>query len=450
MCLAGCQTTPTPRAAIEQQSEANGPVLLREGMRLRKVMDVDPGHIRLVHDAAKGVTYLVNPASGLFRVNLLGSDSPALVASLTDILPQSTLTGLAVGPDGAVYVVGNLTSGANQNIGVVRQGIANDAGQFAWQTLVTTEPYPLSDTPFDHQVNGIVVSPDGQWVYLNSGSRTDHGEVQANVGAFPEAREAPLTARVFRLPASATELSLPNDEAALEALGVVFARGTRNAYDLAFAPNGDLFAVDNGPDADYPDELNWLREGRHYGFPWRFGVDDNPQQFPDYSSVFDKRLSGDFTAVQTGAYRADPTFPKSPGGFTEPVKNLGPAAGQYRAADGAQKTIAAGEALYTFTPHRSPLGLVFATSEKMPADLRSTPTTFSAFLLSWGAAGGTLTDRGQDLLHLALTKRGDNYEAVTTQIARDFKNPIDAVLIDNRLYVLEFGPGSAIWEITFE
>mgnify|MGYP000735845888 CR=1 FL=1 len=74
----------------------------------------------------------------------------------------------------------------------------------------------------------------------------------------------------------------------------------------------------------------------------------------------------------------------------------------------------------------------------------------SAFLLSWGAAGGTLTDRGQDLLHLTLTREGDNYSAVTTQIARGFKNPIDAVLIENRLYVLEFSGDSTIWELTFQ
>jgi hypothetical protein len=70
--------------------------------------------------------------------------------------------------------------------------------------------------------------------------------------------------------------------------------------------------------------------------------------------------------------------------------------------------------------------------------------------LSWGAAGGTLTDKGQDLLYLQLTKRGDNYEAVTTQIAREFENPIDAVLVENRLYVLDFGADGTLWEITFQ
>ena len=284
---------------------------------------------------------------------------------------------------------------------------------------------------------------------MNSGSRTDHGEVENNKNAFPDTREVPITSAIFRLPADAKDLKLPNDEAGLKPY--LFADGTRNSYDLAFAPNGELFAGDNGPDADYPDELNWLREGQHYGFPWRFGNQDNPQQFPTYTSISDKRLQPDFTAVQIGAYRTDPTFPKPPGAFTNPVENHGPDAAQYRSDDGKQHDAGAeGSSLYSFTPHRSPLGLVFAAEGKLPADLRGDDRTLNAFILSWGAAGGTLTDKGKDLLQLRLTKQGDTYTAVTTQIARDFKNPIDAVMIENRLYVLEFSSGSAIWELTFE
>ena len=102
------------------------------------------------------------------------------------------------------------------------------------------------------------------------------------------------------------------------------------------------------------------------------------------------------------------------------------------------------------TPHRSPLGLVFTTDTRLPADLAGNGHSLSAFVLSWGAAGGTLSDKGLDLLHLRLTKLAASYVSRTNQIARGFKNPIDAVMIENRLYVLEFGEGGAIWEITFE
>jgi glucose/arabinose dehydrogenase len=136
-----------------------------------------------------------------------------------------------------------------------------------WSTLAETAPYPKSNTTFDHIFSGIVVSPDGQNVYLTSGSRTAHGEEESNQGKFPGVREVPLTAAIFRLPANGANLMLPNDEVELQAQGYYFARGLRNAFDLAFAPNGDLFASENGPDADYPEELNWIRRGHHYGFP---------------------------------------------------------------------------------------------------------------------------------------------------------------------------------------
>jgi glucose/arabinose dehydrogenase len=232
--------------------------------------------------------------------------------------------------------------------------------------------------------------------------------------------------------------------------GYLYAWGVRNAYDMAFAPNGDLFAIDNGPDADYPEELNWIQEGHHYGFPWKFGDWDNQTRLEAYSSEEDKLQQPDFTAVREGYYQSDPDFPEPPMEFTQPVANLGPDSAYYRALDGSEKNAAElGEILYSFTPHISPLGLVFANNE-LPEDLQSTDETYSAFLVSWGAAGGTLTDKGQNLLHLALTKKDVNYEMVTTEIATGFINPIDAVLIENKLYVLEWGSEGALWELTFE
>jgi len=414
------------------------------------VTKVGGGSIKLELHPLTGDIYVLNPGKGLLRLKSTQSSEIERVASSIDMVQGANLSGMAFGPDGTLYVVANQVVDHIYNQAIIRKGVAGANGDFEWKTLAQTEPYPLSNTPFDHKFNGVIVSTDGKWIYVNSGSRTDHGEVESNGGNFPSTREVPLTAKILKLPTDAEDLVLPNDENILQAKGLIYAQGTRNAFDMAFAPNGDLFGVDNGPDADFPDELNWLREGNHYGYPWQFGDQDNPQQFPDYTSIGDKRLSPDFTAVQIGAYRRDPEFPPSPGEFTKPVANLGPAAAQYRADDGSQHD--AGKEnipLYTFTPHRSPLGLVFITSQSMPVDFRSSKNMFGAFILSWGAAGGTLSDKGQDLLYLQLTKHDDNYESITTQIARGFNNPIDAVLIENRLYVLDFGSQGNIWELTF-
>jgi glucose/arabinose dehydrogenase len=443
-------TEPLPRAAVESQPIAGGPVLLYSGIKLRNVAYADITSIKLALHPISGDIYILHPGTGLRKIQISQSDKVEKFANPADIVENANLAGMAFGPDGVLYVVANRVVDQINTQAIIRKGVEDSSGRFQWTTLAETEPYPLSNTFFDHLYNGIIVSADGQWVYVNAGSRTDHGEEENNGGQFPDTREVALTSKIMRIPADSENLVLVNDEAALKAQGLIFAWGTRNTYDMAFAPNGDLFGGDNGPDADYPDELNWLREGHHYGFPWKFGDQDNPQQFPDYTSIGDKHLSPDFAAVRSGSYRRDPDFPPAPGNFTLPVLNLGPAAAIYRAEDGSEQNAAEeGKPAYTFTPHRSPLGLVFATSALMPADYRSTDTTFSAFILSWGAAGGTFSDSGHDLLHMQLTREGDNYKAVTTQIARDFQNPIDSVLIDNKLYVLDFATG-AIWELTFE
>ncbi len=445
------QLNSVPASVEESQPISGGPLLLRNDISLRKVVDVGDANIRLAWHPLEDALYYLHPGNGIFLVNLSEPSSAEKVVDIGEITAEGIPTGMAFGPGGTLYVVVNRMSSQILTQALIYKGMATEEGDFTWEILAESEPYQSSATQFDHLFNGIVVSPDNQWIFVNSGSRTDHGEIQDNASNFPGTRGVPLTARIFRIPTSAVGLTIPNDESAQIEQGLLFAAGTRNAYDLAVAPNGDLFAVDNGPDADFPDELNWIREGEHYGFPWRFGSQDNPQQFTDYDASNDKRLSDDFVAVQLGTYRNDPDFPPAPGPFTDPVVNLGPAAAQYRGEDGNQYDAAVeGKPLHTFTPHRSPLGLVFITDEDVIADLRPNEETLSAFVLSWGAAGGTLSDAGQDLLHLSLTKRGENYESVTTQIARNFKNPIDAVLIDNRLYVLEYGSDGAIWELTFE
>lgn len=439
---------PSPAAKVERRPVANGPLLLRDGIELRKVAAVEGGPIALARNPVTGDAYVLHPTAGLMQVALDGPTTVTKIATAAEVGGGGVPAGMAFGPDGTLYVVSNRASGARTRA-IIQRSAGPLGAQPTWQTLAKTAQYQLSGTPFDHLWNGIAVDPSGKYVYVNAGSRTDHGEVETNTSNFPDTRDVALTAKIFRLPADAVDLALPNDLAALQAQGLIFADGTRNAYDLEFAPNGDLFASDNGPDADYPDELNWIREGRHYGFPWMFGSDANPQATPGYDSSKDVFLNDAFTAVKTGTYKDDPKFPKAPGEFTAPVVNKGPDATQYRGTDGQAHIAAAeGKSLTTFTPHRSPLGLQFAGPEQLPAQWRTAADTLSLFVLSWGSAGGTLTDTGNDLLQLELRKAGDGYESVTSQIARDFKNPISAVLLENRLYVLEYGSGT-LWELTF-
>ena len=353
---------------------------------------------------------------------------------------------------GTFYVLKRIDL-SSYNIATITKGeIDPSNGERTWFTLAETAPYERCDCIFNHEVNGLVVSPDNRSLFINSGSRTDHGEIQDGNRQFSDLRETALTAIVLRVPTDARDLVLPNDRDALRAEGFLYAEGLRNAYDLAFAPNGDLFATENGPDRDMAEELNWLREGHHYGFPWRMGLEDTPQQFPDYDPASDFLLPARFTAVREGYYHNDPTYPPPPRDFTDPVINLGPDADAYRdPADGQIKDASEeGVRFGTFTAHRSPLGLVFDADHAL-----AEPFQGDGFVLSWTEGdpdgddvAGPFNDPSEDLLHLDLVKVGDNYEARVTRIVGGFSNPIDAEIIGNRLYVIEWSGGRGLWEIT--
>src|SRR5207244_3641655 len=63
---------------------------------------------------------------------------------------------------------------------------------------------------------------------------------------------------------------------------------------------------------------------------------------------------------------------------------------------------------------------------------------------------GPFKDASQDMLDLDLTKvGGTNYQMTATRIIGGFSNPIDADIIGNRIYAIEYGGNQGIWEITF-
>lgn len=402
------------------------------------------GAVRMAQNPVSKRIYVLLGDGSLRELSLATlTTSPAVAAStiLSQLPPGtflSSVQGLAFGPEGNAYLVGNEDHGST-NVGVVVKGTfdrVNDG--WTWSLLARSAPYPDSNTPFDHHWNGVVVSPDGQYVYVNSGSRTDHGEVQDVGGAFPDAREVALTSRLFRLPTSGSNILLPNDEQAVSSY--VFARGLRNTFDPAFSVDGRLVGADNGPDSDYNEELNWLRAGQHYGFPWRLGNENNAMQFADYNPLQDFRLHPEYSGYDY--YYNDPAFPPQPPGLIDPIVNRGPDADQYRDVEQAFSRDASlfGRTLSTFTAHRSPLGLSFDVAGRLCGPLKN-----GALLLSFGAAvpatpsNNMLPDQGRDLLALKVIPVENSFEVESRQLVSGFANPIDSVLIGSKLYVLEYG-----------
>src|SRR5438270_9870937 len=114
-----------------------------------------------------------------------------------------------------------------------------------------TEPHE-SCGYFDHKFSGRALSPAGDSITINSGSRGDHGEEETNNGLYPNLRNVPLTSKLFRV-ATRDSTYLHNDSLWLTNSGFVFAYGTRNNFSMAYGANGNLFGLENSGDRDHND-----------------------------------------------------------------------------------------------------------------------------------------------------------------------------------------------------
>jgi hypothetical protein len=106
-------------------------------------------------------------------------------------------------------------------------------------------------------------------MYVTSGSRTDGGEA----GTKPEYStngEEPETATIWRFAPPTGAKSSGEGTPAPAPVRELFAHGLRNTFGFCWDTAGRMIGVENGPDADAPEELNWIQQGRHYGFPYTF------------------------------------------------------------------------------------------------------------------------------------------------------------------------------------
>ena len=246
--------------------------------------------------------------------------------------------------------------------------------------------YPWGIGPYNHGVGHMAFGPDG-FLYVSSGSRTDGNEPGTDAVHFATTGETPLTACIWRLD--------PKSEAPkIE----VHSPGHRNAYSFCWNAAGEMFATDNGPDADAPEELNLVVPGKHFGFPFRF-------------SNWSKK-----------AYAYTPDAP--PGvEFALPVGNRGPAAGGTTA-----------EPMFTFDPHSSPAGVV-ALGADFPEPFRG-----SLLVVRFGNLLQRPKDVGFDLLRVRPVKAADGsvFAEVSTVLA-PLARPLDLhVAGKGRVFILEY------------
>lgn len=423
------------------------------GLTVHKIYEIPGQFVRVAVDPMTKSLILLQGNGNLHRLSIeLDKIESELLFSHNDVGGGSFTQGLAIDSKGTIYVLGNERRSTTTR-GTLQRGVLQSDGSRIWSNVMTTEFYPKSNTDFDHFFTGIAIDPTESYVYVASGSRTDHGEIQSLNGLYPDTREVPLTSAIFRLPIEGENLLLPADEEQLLETGYLYADGLRNAFGLSFSPTGELWAAENGPHADYPDELNIILPGEHYGFPWKFAQWDNGQQFPDYNPDIDHFLSPGAKAL--GTYVNDSTFPPAPTGpFVSPLANYGPDADIQVGPDGFLTDASQSQRpIYSIAPHRSPLGLNFVQDDSLPSKYQG-----GAFMLSFGRlVPSRLPDVGRDLLFLKFEEFNGKRVIRAKRLVENFDFPIDGVFLHGKFYVLEFGselfvgqqPIGTIWEITF-
>jgi glucose/arabinose dehydrogenase len=339
--------------------------------------------------------------------------------------------GIAFDALGNLYVMS-----ANGGKVTIKKGTAG--ANRTWSDLVTTTN-GYNDgmaANYNHSYAGIAVSPDGKSLFFSSGSRTEHGEEEGNAGVaingMPATREVPLTSCIFKVPTD-TPTVLNNDATNLPTM---FADGTRNAFDMAFNAEGDLIACENGPDMDLPDEINFIEQGKHYGFPWRFGDVDNPTRDAAFDYTKDKRARAEVYTDIKVRYKADSGFPAPPAGvtFTDPIKNLGPDGNWLvpSATAAAPMKADAATGMAGITAHRSPLGIAFDTTGALCGEYYK-----QGFVLSYGPInGGSIGELAEDLMLISLKKTNGTYTMNAKILAKGIKTPIDSVLVGSRLFTI--------------
>lgn len=439
--------------------ELKFPTAKRSDIQVEHVMEVSSKAVRLLKNPVTGNLWYTTFDGSVFEIKDIDGNSPAAEEVFNAEDHGITRLQGAVFLHNMLFLCGNIS--VNNNKGtkgrMVRFDI-NSSGNHEMTEVFNTVEYGTNKTTFDHGWNALEISPDEKFIYVNTGARTDHGEVQDNDGEYPQARDNALTAKIFKFPIDAENLLLANDESELKEKGYIYAEGIRNAYDMAFDADGNLFAVSNSGDYDHPEDMFWVREGHHYGFPWIMGGVENPQQYPDYepNPETDPFLNPFAHAWMVKYFHNDPDFPKKPEGvkFTTGVQNLGPDANEYRGP--ATGKVVDGDltrvAVSTFTAHSSPLGILFDTDKNLSDDFRR-----DGFVIRYGGGPRSslskpFTTQGKDLLHLDLTyhKGAGNYTVKTKSIVDGFTSPTDAVLTNNNIYIIEYGgrTGGNLWKIT--
>ena len=195
------------------------------------------------------------------------------VAKFADV--PSLVSGFLLRPNG-VYVA------VRGSILLLRDANGDGAAEPPVEVLSGLPVAPKIDI---HSNNGMVVGPDGIF-YFGLGAT-------CNLCVEPD----PRSASIMRCTINGQNCQ-------------VYARGLRNAWDIAFHPvDGTLWAGDNGPDpiggesVGTQDEVDWVQKGLAYGYPfcWGDGKGYNCDDAEDSAVELERRVAPSGLTFATSA-----------------------------------------------------------------------------------------------------------------------------------------------------
>ena len=365
-----------------------------EGFTLREVVRLPQKGVRLASDGEGRVLFVLSEHGDVWRLDTASGQLRQILWAKRylerrpgDLGGPLFVLGMAMDQQQRLYIASNQQNNSTlppQNIVTIYRTTTVLDGDPA-------EPKPWFQTNYHgnaayiHGLEHIAFGPDG-FLYAGNGARTDAGLTSTGTNWFGGG-ETPITASIWRIDPQSENPTLE-----------VFASGVRNAYGFCWNDRGEMFATENGPDADAPEELNFIERGRHYGFPYQFANWTN---------------------------KAHANSPDRPAGLalTLPIPNLGP--------DGGFQ----GAPIFTFDPHSGPGGIVFLNDD-FPDGYRGT------FLLNrFGNFIRTPKDNvGFDILQAKLNRNAEgNYEARIFSVLAPLGRPIDIHRSGRgRVYICEY------------
>ncbi|HLT08454.1 MAG TPA: c-type cytochrome [Cyclobacteriaceae bacterium] len=241
----------------------------------------------------KGRMITADQYGALYRLQIPGLGAEDATPTVEKLVVGSDSSKLGMGyAQGLLYAFNSLYVMVNHNAndafdkstGMYRLQDTNGDDQYDQVTLIRS----LEGEPGEHGPHSMILSPDGQSIYVVAGNHTDVPEMDAY--RLPNVwDEDVLFPRIVDPRGHANNRKAPGGWVAkIDPEGKnweLISAGYRNGFDIAFNEVGDLFIYDSDMEWDFgmpwyrPTRINHVTSGSEYG--WRTGNQKWSPEFPD-------------------------------------------------------------------------------------------------------------------------------------------------------------------------